>query len=99
MSDLVPVRFLRHHLSYNATEIAAFDPAKAQSLVDAGVAEEVVAESGRKTRAKAPPVVEADAPEAETETAEAAETDAPAVETKPAPTAKKPGDDAETKSV
>lgn len=59
MADLVQVHFLGSHHPFNAGEEASFEPARAQKLIDAGIAR--VVDAPKKGKAETKP-----APEAET---------------------------------
>lgn len=63
MADLVLVRFLAHHRSYNANDEAGFDAVQAKKLIDAGLAVELKARGKPEAETRTKP-----APEAETKT-------------------------------
>jgi len=55
MADLIRVRFLKHHQSYNPGELAGFLPHIARELLGVGVAEEVVDEVAEEVALPADP--------------------------------------------
>lgn len=71
MADLVLLRFVAHHHSYNANDEAGFDRARADKMIAAGVAVELGAD-GKPVKVKTKPAAEAEtkpAPAAESKSA------------------------------